>query len=76
MIHTDQSGFIKGRFIGQTVRLVDDILLQTELLKMPRIMCLDFQKAFDTVERSFIQKALSFLWFQVRPTLPSSSVSK
>ena len=31
LIHTDQAGFIKGRCIGQNVRLLIDILDETKL---------------------------------------------
>ena len=31
LIHSDQSGFMKERFIGQNIRLINDILDQTKL---------------------------------------------
>ena len=62
LIHPDQTGFMKGRYIGQNIRLINDILRQTELQKIPGILLLlDFQKAFDTLEWSFIQKTLNLL---------------
>ena len=64
LIHPDQTGFMKGRYIGQNIRLINDILRQTELQKIPGILLLlDFQKAFDTLEWSFIQKTLNLLNF-------------
>ena len=55
IIHPDQTGFMKGRYIGQNIRLINDIIQQTELQKIPGIMFfLDFQKAFDTLEWSFV----------------------
>ena len=35
LIHTDQTGFVKGRFIGQNVRLLNDIMEYTEMNKIP-----------------------------------------
>ena len=31
LIHSDQTGFIKGRYIGQNVRLLEDILEYTDI---------------------------------------------
>ena len=51
LINPDQTGFIKGRFIGQNIRLINDILEQTKLQNIPGILLqLDFRKAFDTIE--------------------------
>ena len=59
LIHTDQTGFIKGRFIGQNVRLLIDLMEYTDVKKIPGILLfVDFEKAFDTVEWSFIQNVL------------------
>ena len=55
LIHSAQTGFVKGRFIGQNVRLLNDIMEYTELNKIPGIMALiDFEKAFDTLEWHFL----------------------
>ena len=60
LIHSGQSGFMKDRFIGQNIRLINDILEQTELQNVPGILLqLDFRKAFDTVEWPVIQQTLS-----------------
>ena len=57
--HSDQTGFIKGRYIGQNVRLLDDILEYTDIKKIPGILLfIDFEKAFDTIEWPFIQNVL------------------
>ena len=45
--HTDQTGFMKDRFIGQNIRLLCDLLEQTELENILNIL---FRKAFDTIE--------------------------
>ena len=30
LIHPDQTGFIKGRYIGQNIRLLNDLMSYTE----------------------------------------------
>lgn len=55
LINPHQTGFIKGRYIGQNIRLINDILEQTKLLNISGILSqLDFRKAFDTIEWEFI----------------------
>ena len=50
LINSDQTGFIKGRFIGQNVRLLNDIMEYTEAKNLPGILLfIDFRKAFDTI---------------------------
>ena len=50
-INIDQTGFIKGRFIGQNIRLIDGIINYTSNKNIPDlILLLDFEKAFDTLE--------------------------
>ena len=62
LIHTDQTGFMKDRFIGQNIRLLRDLLEQTELENIPGILLqLDFRKAFDTIEKPMIQQVLSIV---------------
>jgi len=51
LIHSEQTGFIKGRFIGQNIRLFNDLMEYTEDQKVPGILLFaDFEKAFDTIE--------------------------
>ena len=64
LIHSDQTGFVKGRFIGQNVRLLNDVMEYTELNKIPGIMVLiDFEKAFDTLQWQFLHNTLKYLNF-------------
>ncbi|KAL9983775.1 hypothetical protein ACROYT_G006002 [Oculina patagonica] len=59
LINSNQTGFMKGRYIGQNIRLINDIMEQTELQGIPGILLLlDFRKAFDTIEWGFIQQTL------------------
>ena len=64
LIHSDQTGFIKGRFIGQNVRLLNDIMEYTEAKNLPGILLfIDFRKAFDTIEWNFIHKCIELYNF-------------
>ena len=59
LIHTDQTGFINGRYIGQNIRLLCDIMELSDTKKSQGIfLFVDFEKAFDTLEWSFILKTL------------------
>ncbi len=59
IISESQSGYVKKRFIGQNIRLVEDILdYSNKHNKSGAIVFLDFQKAFDTVEWNFLWKTL------------------
>ena len=64
LVHSDQTGFVKGRYIGQNVRLLNDLMEFTESNKLPGILLfIDFEKAFDTLEWPFIHHALKFFNF-------------
>ena len=59
IVNNDQTGFIKGCFIGENIRLIEGIINYTATQNIPgQLLFLDFEKAFDTVERSFIWKTL------------------
>jgi len=59
LIHTDQSGYIKGRFIGNNARLINDIMEYCEKYDISgAIICLDFEKAFDLLEWNFMIETL------------------
>ena len=59
LIHTDQVGYIKGRYIGQNVRIIKDIMTYVENKDLSGYLLLvDFEKAFDKVEWSFMLKCL------------------
>ena len=59
IIHSDQAGFVTGRFIRECIRTMDDVLYFTDYRKQPGIaLFLDFSKAFDSLEHPFIYNSL------------------
>ena len=51
VIHPCQSGYVKGRFIGENIRLIADTMNFTKTKNIPGIaVFLDFEKAFDSIE--------------------------
>ena len=57
LVHRNQTGFIKERHIAENVRLISDIMEQTQVNNTPGILIsVDFKKAFDSLEWSCIEK--------------------
>ena len=64
LISNDQTGFIKGRFIGENTRLVYDTMKYCEENHIPGLlMLIDFEKAFDSLSFNFIEKTFDFFNF-------------
>ena len=64
IIHSDQTGYVKKRFIGQNIRLISDVIERCQYTRTPGIaLFLDFRKAFDTIEWSFLFRALKTFGF-------------
>ena len=64
LINTDQTGFISGRYIGENIRLLFDLMEYTEEKEIPGLLLLiDFEKAFDSVSWSFLNNVLKFFNF-------------
>ena len=64
IINPDQTGYIKGCFIGENVRLIQDMMFHTKLEEKPGIaLFLDFRKAFDTIGWNYIKTALQMFNF-------------
>lgn len=64
VIGINQTGFVKGRFINDTIRTMYDIIeycKQTETSGL--FMMVDFQKAFDSLEWNFLFKTLECMKF-------------
>ncbi|MEM9078968.1 MAG: reverse transcriptase family protein, partial [Bacteroidota bacterium] len=59
LIVPDQTGSIRGRYIGTNIRMVADVIEYCEIDKLEGIlMALDFRNAFNTVEHQFIYDTL------------------
>ena len=64
LISDSQTGFIKGRYIGESIRLVYDIINECDISnKTGLLMLIDFEKAFDSISWKFIYKVLEFFKF-------------
>jgi len=64
IIHSDQTGYVKKRLMGQNIRLISDVIERCQDSKIPGMtLFLDFKKAFDTIEWSFLFKALETFGF-------------
>lgn len=64
IINIDQTGYVKGRYIGENIRLIQDVIHFTNLTNQKGIaIFLDFKKAFDSVEWSYLNAALELFNF-------------
>lgn len=64
LINYDQTGFLKGRFIGENIRLIDSVICYAKEKNIPGLLLfLDFEKAFDTIEWGFIKKTFHYFGF-------------
>ena len=81
--NTDQKGFIKGRFIGYNIRLVQDTIEYAKIQNTTRvILFLDFKKAFDSLEWEFMYKSLTkynfgekfMRWIKIVYTKPGACI--
>ena len=68
IINIDQTGFIKGRYIGQNITNIIDILHCCEQEDISGVLIsVDFVKAFDSLDWVYIDKSLKF--FNVPDTI-------
>ena len=59
LIHEDQTGFVKGRYIGDNIRLLYDMIHHLDEEKLPGLLVsIDYEKAFDSVDWNFMHSAL------------------
>ena len=64
VIHYDQTAYVKGRCIGESVRLTDDLLAYAESEYLDKILsAANIEEAFDSVEHNFIFASLKKFGF-------------
>ena len=67
IIHSDQKGGVDGRYIGENIRLIEDVLYEMENENSDAvILMLDMEKAFDRVEWGWLFKVLAHFNFGER----------
>ena len=59
MVHPDQTGFIKGRYIGENIRLIIDLMehMDHQQMKGLIIQC-DFLKAYDSISWEYLNEVV------------------
>ena len=63
-MHNSQTGFKKGRHIGENIRLLFKIIDNAEDEDKPHLIFFsDFEKAFDSVDHTFINSCLKHFNF-------------
>ena len=79
----DQTAYVKGRYIGESIRLIQDIIEYADEMDEEGILfSSDIEKAFDSVDHTFIfitQKKFGFgpdfiHWVKTLPNRPESCV--
>ena len=64
IISSDQTAYVKGRYIGESIRLISDILDISNKLSIPGYMLtVDLQKAFDSIDHVFLVACLEKFGF-------------
>ena len=83
LVSPDQSGYIKTRYIGFNARLIMDIIENAETNNISgAIICLDYEKAFDSLNWNFMLASLQkfgfgpefIKWVNILYTFPSFCV--
>ena len=64
IIKIDQVGYLKGRNIGEGIRLIDDMIFHTTYTNITGyLLTIDFEKAFDSISHQVLQKVLTYFGF-------------
>ena len=64
IVNESQTGYVKGRYIGESIRTISDIMSFTKTHNIPGLaVFLYFEKAFDSLEWNYLQKCLEVLNF-------------
>ena len=64
LINEDQSGFVPNRYIGDNIRLIYDLIKYLDENNLPGLLVnIDFEKAFDSLDWSFMSKVMKAFGF-------------
>jgi hypothetical protein len=63
IIHSDQTGFMRGRYIGDNIRNILEIIETVEEDLSCIILSVDFEKAFDSLSWKFLQQCFDYYKF-------------
>ena len=64
LIHSDQTAYVKDRYIGESERLINDVLEFIDHEKIEAILfSADFEKAFNSIDHSFLFSVLKYFGF-------------
>ena len=65
LINDDQTGFMSGRYIGDNLRLIYDLIAYLNKHNLPGMLInIDFEKAFDSLDWGFMFKVLEAFGFK------------
>ena len=63
IIASDQNGYLRGRFIGLNIRTLMDVIDIGNNMENVFLAFLDYEKAFDSIDRNFLTKCLKAFSF-------------
>jgi hypothetical protein len=64
LIENSQTGFLKGRYIGENIRTIIEAIDNLNETNEPGLIFFaDFEKAFDSIDHNFIFKCLTYFNF-------------
>lgn len=67
IVSKDQNGYMKGRFIGNNIRTIIDVIEKSNKEKFYTIIAfLDFEKAFDKLNWNFMDMSLAAFGFGIK----------
>ena len=59
IIHSSQTGYVKGRYIGESIRTISDVMSFAKTKNIPGLPANSrFRKTFDSIEWNYLQKRL------------------
>ena len=84
IINRDQAGCIKGRNIGNNIRIVEDLIHYAKLNNTDTYCAVDFKKAFDSLSWEFMLSIMEkynfrpncIKWISVLYTNPTIQIKK